>query len=128
MLRQVTPLIFAATLMLAPAAGFALDRASAAADQGRMSADADGGRMSADADGGRISADAGPVGSSARVDGDRVAANDPLTALDPAPPPKPIKKKLHRGWPKKTGAAATKKNVAPASAPTAARDSPTKTN
>jgi hypothetical protein len=126
MLRQITPVLFATALLLAPAAGFAFDRASAAAGEGHMSADPDGGRMSADADGGRMTADADPGIVSATADGSRVAANDPLAALDPIPP-KPIKKKLHRGWPKKIGAAA-KKNVAPTSAPTAARDTPTKTN
>jgi hypothetical protein len=116
MLRQITPALFATALLLAPAAGFALDRASAAAGEGHISADANGGRASTIA------------GSSAEADGERVAANDPLAALDTIPPPKPIKKKLHRGWPKKTGAATTKKKDAPTPAPTAASDSPTKTN
>ena len=38
MLKQVTPVILAAALFAAPAAAFALDRASAQADQGRVAA------------------------------------------------------------------------------------------
>ncbi len=91
MMRQVAPVLLATALVVAPVTGFALDRASAAADQGR------------------------------------VAMNDVASAGDASQTvtPKPIKKKLHRGWPKKVHAAPTNRKKA---VPTAASETTTKAN